>query len=275
MKVKFSYWKDGKKKALTMSYDDGNVADRRLVEIFNRYGVRGTFHLNSGLFSDWTIAPEEIPTLYSGHEVSAHTLRHRFMNCIPNEEIFDEVLEDRRRLEAICKHPVCGASYPQGVYSTHLVSALRLLGYRYCRTTKSTGTFGLPDDFLLWGPTCHHKDEKLPKYVERFKETTRPLALFYVWGHSYEFNRDDNWSLVEDFCRELGGDPETWYATNIEIYDYVTALHALRFSVDRTLVYNPTALDVWIEADHVCVKVPSGATLNLTDEVKKHESEEK
>ena len=273
MKVKFSYWKDGKKKALTMSYDDANVADRRLVEIFNQYGVKGTFHLNSGLFSDWTVTPEEIPALYAGHEISAHTLRHRFMDCIPREEIFDEVLEDRRRLEKLSGYPVCGASYPQGAYNSEVVEAVRMLGYRYCRTCVSTGKFNLPDDFLLWHPTCHHKEAL--EYVEKFKKTTRPLALFYVWGHSFEFDKKNNWDLIEQFCDELGGDPDTWYATNIEIYDYVSALRALRFSADRTLVYNPSAADVWIEADHVCVKVPGGATLNLEEEVNKHESEEK
>ena len=40
-----------------------------------------------------------------------------------------------------------------------------------------------------------------------------------------------------------------WYATNIEIFDYWTALRALRFSADRTMVYNPTATDVWVEVD--------------------------
>ncbi len=40
----------GKHKALTMSYDDGRTQDRRLVDIFNQNGIKGTFHLNSGLF---------------------------------------------------------------------------------------------------------------------------------------------------------------------------------------------------------------------------------
>ena len=39
---------EGKKKALTLSYDDGTVLDRRLVEIMNRCGVKGTFNLNAG-----------------------------------------------------------------------------------------------------------------------------------------------------------------------------------------------------------------------------------
>lgn len=38
----------GKAKALTMSYDDGKVQDRRLIDIFNKYGIKGTFNLNYG-----------------------------------------------------------------------------------------------------------------------------------------------------------------------------------------------------------------------------------
>ena len=66
----------GKHKALTMSYDDGRTQDRRLIEIFNKYGIRGTFHLNSGLMDENHIQPEEVPTLYKGHEVSCHTVTH-------------------------------------------------------------------------------------------------------------------------------------------------------------------------------------------------------
>lgn len=40
----------GRHKVLTMSYDDARAADRRLVEAFNTFGIKGTFHINSGLF---------------------------------------------------------------------------------------------------------------------------------------------------------------------------------------------------------------------------------
>ena len=39
----------GKHKVLTMSYDDGKIDDYRLVSIFNKNGIKGTFHLNSQL----------------------------------------------------------------------------------------------------------------------------------------------------------------------------------------------------------------------------------
>ena len=42
---------EGKKKAVTFSYDDGVTQDRRLVELLNRYGLKATFNLNSGIQS--------------------------------------------------------------------------------------------------------------------------------------------------------------------------------------------------------------------------------
>ena len=84
------------------------------------------------------------------------------------------------------------------------------------------------------------------------------MPLFYVWGHSFEFPRDNNWERFEDFCKAASGDPDVWYATNIEIYDYVMALRALRFSADRTMVYNPTATDVWIDVEKQTVHCPAG-----------------
>ncbi len=276
MRINFNRYKDGKKKALTMSYDDGLRADLRLIEIFNKHGIKGTFHLISEKIGDEKhVSAEEVAAAYVGHEVSAHSLTHPFLTLIPDEQLCCEVLEDRRRLEEMCGYPVCGASYPYGAYSDALVEKLHVLGWRYCRTTKSTGKLSVPNDFLLWNPTCHHEDAHLMEYLEDLRSPrARPLALLYVWGHSYEFDRKNNWEIIERFCEAAGGDPDIWYATNIEIYDYISALRALRFSVDRTLVYNPTATDVWIEADGVSLKVGAGAHLIIVEELKKHESEE-
>ena len=37
---------NAKRKAFTLSYDDGITQDRRLVELFNRCKVKATFNLN-------------------------------------------------------------------------------------------------------------------------------------------------------------------------------------------------------------------------------------
>ena len=42
--------KDGKSKVLTLSYDDGVVQDIRLINILDKYGIRGTFNINTGMY---------------------------------------------------------------------------------------------------------------------------------------------------------------------------------------------------------------------------------
>ena len=265
MKIRYDYYKDGKKKALTMSYDDGRQADLRLLQIFNLHGIRATFHLiSSKLGKGPFIAPEDVRDKFAFHEISGHSLTHPFLTKISGEELVFEVMEDRKNLEALCRYPVRGMSYPYGDYSPELMEALRALGMQYSRTIKSTERFDIPDDFLAWHPTCHHDDPKIFELLKSFKAYKRlSMPLFFVWGHSFELDRKDNWEHIERFCAEAGGDPDVWYATNIEIYDYIMALRALRFTADRTLVYNPTATDVWIAVDDAPVRVASGATVDL------------
>lgn len=266
MKVRFDCWQGGKKRALTVSYDDGVFQDRRLVEILNKYGIRGSFHLNAGLLNrENTVTDREVASLYAGHEVSSHSLTHPFLERVSTAEVVHEILEDRRVLESLCGYPVRGMSYPMGTYNDSVVEALKTLGIRYARTTKATRKFEVPNDFLLWHPTCHHNEETLFELLEKFKTCPYPMPLFYLWGHSYEFDRNENWDRIERFCAEASGDPDTWYATNIEIYDYVMALRALEFSADRTLVYNPTATNVWVTVDREPVEIPAGKTVKLVN----------
>lgn len=254
----------GKTKCLTMSYDDGKIFDRRLVDIFNRHGIRGTFNLNSGRFGGDNIAPEEVKALYAGHEVASHTLTHPHLVQCPPPAVLDEVTQDRRNLEALAGYPVRGFAYPYGVYNDEVVRALKSCGIVYARTVESTHQFFLPDDFLRWKPTCHHDDHLLElgqKYLDR-KDTVH-LSLMYVWGHSYEFDGHDNWQLMEDFCALMGGKADIWYATNIEIVDAVEAFRRLRFSQDNSFVYNPSAQSVWISVQGAPVEIPGGAQLAL------------
>jgi len=74
----YKVFPEGKHKVLTMSYDDGDKADIRLVELFNKTGIKGTFHLNAGRLGNDSdkIIPEQVKDLYAGHEVAAHTLTH-------------------------------------------------------------------------------------------------------------------------------------------------------------------------------------------------------
>ncbi len=256
----------GHHKALTLSYDDGRVEDRRLIEIMNRYGIRGTFHLNGGLFERGDrILPEEIPTLYQGHEVSCHTLHHPTIARCPIHEVIHEVLEDRKVLEKWTGYPVRGLSYPNGSLSEEIVRILPSCGIRYARMVGSSDTFALPDQPLRWQATCHH-NHRLMEHAEAFNALFKKqyLYLFYVWGHSYEFEQQNNWDLIETFCRTMGGRDDVWYCTNIELVDCMERFRLLQFSADSSFVYNPSAVSCWIRVnEREPVEIPGGARVEL------------
>ena len=263
----FNLWAGGRPRCLTMSYDDGNVADRKLVDVFNRHGIRGSFHLNAGMLGGKNVTAAEMAGLFAGHEVSAHGLTHPFLSKLPRQLAASEILEDRRRLEELVGYPVRGMSYPFGDWSAEVVSQLPGLGIEYARVVPSHRQYETPNDLLTWAPTCHHADPELMPLYKGFsvRSGTGTPALMYVWGHSYEFDHAGNWKLIEDFCRAAGGDSGTWYATNIEIADYLNAVRRLRVSVDGRTAFNPSAVSVWASVGRKAVEIAPGETVAATE----------
>lgn len=126
------------------------------------------------------------------------------------------------------------------------------------RTTLASREFAIPEDWLRLSPTCHHNDPQLMELARSFLEDDKnnAPAMFYLWGHSYEFDNDQNWDVIEELAAYIGNREEVWYATNIEIYDYVHAFRQLIFSMNEKKVYNSTNLDVYFQIDKklYCVK---------------------
>jgi len=263
--IKYDLFPGANHRCITMSYDDGRDFDIRLAQIFRENGLKGTFHLNSARFDKpGVVKTEELKEIYAGHEVSCHMVTHPFPTDNPDISVLEEIIEDRKVIEAACGYVVRGMSYPYGNYDQRVIDLCRAAGMEYSRTTKATNNFALPEDFLAWHPTCHHKHNVMEK-LEAFYAPTRynRLQLLYVWGHSYEFNNDNNWELIEEFAKAAGNREDTWYATNIEIVDYVNALRALRVSADRTMVYNPSAIEVWFTINGQAASVKPGQTFVL------------
>ncbi len=264
-KISFNRFPGGKFKCFTMSYDDGVTFDRRLVDIFNKNGIKGTFHLNSGrMIDEKHVTLDEVAALYKGHEVSCHMLTHPFPVDLPAQSLLYEIAEDKKNLEKACGYIVRGMSYPYGNYDDRVISTFRAAGMEYSRTTLSTQKFDLPTDFMKWNPTCHHKMNILDK-IDPFLADMRWARpqLFYLWGHSYEFNTDNNWELIEEFCARIGFNEKVWFATNVEIMDYINAVKSLRIGQELDMAYNPTAVNVWISVNGEAVEIPAGQTVHF------------
>ena len=250
---------EGKAKALTLSYDDGIRQDLKLIEIMNKYGIKGTFNINSAFFGHSRIGTngedrtrftvEEAIKIYNngGHEVALHSHTHPSLDKIPHDMIACEIVKDRETLEKIFGRIIKGMAYPMGTTNDNVVSVLKACGISYARTTVQTGRFDIPNDWLRLPSTCHHDNPNLMEYAKDFVENNSQLLprLFYVWGHAYEFDVQNNWDRIENFCKYVGGKDDIWYATNIEIFNYIEAYNQLKTSVTGEIVYNPTNTTLW------------------------------
>ncbi len=264
--IQYHVFPGGKKRIVTFSYDDGSPLDERLISIFNRYGVKGTFHLVGGKYlsmSDEELA--KVRRIYEGHEIACHTIHHGWPARMPMQSVLKEVWEDRQILEKLAGYPVVGMSYPSGSFSDDVLQVLDACGVVYSRTTLSTQNFMFPADFRAWHPSCHHRDALT--LADRFLDNidsqwTHPM--FYIWGHAHEFRTEEDWAYIEKVAAKLAGNDRIWYATNIEIYDYVMAQKQLRISADEKTIVNPTALDLWVEKNKTqIVKIPAGQTVRI------------
>lgn len=270
----FLRFPDGKDKAVTLSYDDGVWADIRFKEIIDRHGLKCTFNINSKLFAEkdaegpGRMSAKQAVELYtnSGHEVAVHTATHPFLEELPLPLAINQVLEDRKNLERLFGTIVRGMAYPYGTYNDAVVEGLKNIGIAYSRTTVSTNSFKIPTDWLRMPATCHHNNPQLMELCDKFFAKERKPKLFYLWGHTYEFDNNNNWDVIEKFAEKMGSRDDIWYATNIEVHDYVEAYRRLIFSIETRKVYNPNAIPVWFTTawdGSTFYKVNPGETLEF------------
>lgn len=273
----------GKAKAVTFSYDDGTFHDKRLAEIFDKYGMKATFNFNCDRAEKRNFTKEEIHEYFlsKGHEIAVHGARHRANGNMRPVEGIRDVLDCRLDLEEKCERIIRGMAYPDtgirfmGSFGSYedIKQYLKELDIAYARTLGGDNdSFLLPEDFYAWMPSAHHTNPRIMEYVDKFLDfdispkvyhATRFSRLLYIWGHSYEFEEDNNWELIEEVCSRLANHEEIWYATNIEICDYVQNFKRLIYSADGRMIYNPTVTELWFDIDSTVYCIKPGETLNL------------
>lgn len=252
-----------KYKCVTFGYDDGCLADRRLVKMFNRHQLKATFNLSSRRTGDEFIPLGEYASLYRGHEIASHGQHHLDLNRLSKRRIGEEVGGDLRTLNGVSPAIVRGFAYPYGHAPAEAVEILRKHRIAYARTICSTSGFGpLPEDFLHWAPSMHHESDILSaaREYKTYKGWGGVLTHFFVWGHSYELEKSGAWERMEDFCRTISGCSDIWYATNLEICDYIQACRRLVSSIGGDCLRNVSALPLYLRVDNEPILLPPNAS---------------
>ncbi len=224
-------------KYVTFSFDDGVTQDKRLIELLNKYGLKATFNLNSsllGLKGGWEfngkylnhtkVSPLEVKEIYAGHEVAVHTLTHPNLTGEDDVTVAYQVEEDRKQLSRLVGYEVVGMAYPcGGVNNDDRVAGVikKQTGVQYARTITSTFSFDLPKNLHRLDPTVYIcEPDKMFELAEKFiaLKADKP-QLFYIWGHSYEFDVMDemSWERFERFCTLISRKEDIFYGTNKEV----------------------------------------------------------
>jgi len=228
---------NGKLKAVTFSYDDGVMQDVRLIELLDKYNLKATFNLNSGNFGikpdlnlngkiikrDLVLA-DEVKERYKNHEVAVHTLTHPNLTECSDDEIVRQIEEDRKILSALVGYDVVGMAYPcGGINNDQRVAKIveEKTKIKYARTITSTLNFDLQDNLYQVNPTVHSMAD-LDNWFRLAKEfielKTDTPKIFYIWGHSYEFDySEERWGILEDFFKLISHKDDVFYGTNKEV----------------------------------------------------------
>ena len=285
MDIKYNYLRfpNGKAKAITLSYDDGCKDDVRFLETINKYGLKCTFNLVGKDIKEERILSNDFireSILAKGHEIANHGYYHRAQNKIRSIEGIRDIIDCRIALENEFGIIIRGMAYPdcallpdkEPIAYERIQGYLDELGIAYARNcTGDNDGFNLPDNWLNWLPSAHHNNPKIMEYIDKFLSldvssqyiSARTPKLFYMWGHSFEFEGRGNWDHLEKICKRLSGHDDIWYATNIEIYDYVQAYNSLVYSADGATVYNPTLFTIWFDVDKRLFCIKPGETIKL------------
>ena len=153
---------EGKTKAFNVTYDDGVLQDKEFVQILNKYGIKGTFNLNSELMKNqfaWfhecgmvvkRLSEADVKDLYDGHEIASHTLTHPNMQGMSAEQILREMSQDKDNLENIFGTKVLGFAVPFNYYSDLIAECAKIVGFEYARTSDMSGGYTPCNEEYYW-----------------------------------------------------------------------------------------------------------------------------
>ena len=195
-----------------LSFDDGTIWDRRFVELLNRYGVKCTFNLNSGL-EDFVWQYEdrfpirrqclaETVAQYRGHEVASHSLHHHWLNTLTPPQLSREIGEDCKALKALFGLEEIGFGVPFTACGEREIKIIRKF-VRYIRLSAFSDSFALPEDPYHIPIHGLYNDPDIREKIARFAENKLEDSLFVMAGPSYEFEVLDHWEYIEELLKYI------------------------------------------------------------------------
>jgi peptidoglycan-N-acetylglucosamine deacetylase len=229
---------------LTTSWDDGHRCDVRLARMLKEHGLKATFYVapeNQEFAKQDLLSLPEIRDLSQDFEIGAHSMTHRRLPAISEQEAAREIIESKAVLEQVTGKEIKVFCYPGGAYTNLHVQLVKDAGYRYARTVARY-TFTVDDPYEagtslhvynhrsdLWQIACFVKFQPIRVLhclewdalaKAMFDQVIKEGGIYHIWGHSWEIDEHDDWERLGNVFRYISANPKVSYVTNGELEAY-------------------------------------------------------
>lgn len=230
---------------VTTSWDDGDVLDKRVADLLDRYGLKGTFYIPRDYWGA-RLSDQQIRDLSERHEIGAHTLTHADLSKISLDDACNEIIGSKKWLGELVEKPSGMFCYPRGRYTSDVRREVEKAGFSGARTTQQFSleigdlfemkttlhVYPLPFRFgvglkRIFSPIRErysgYRSLGVPLYDLRSFESAAKAAfdaalergsVFHVWGHSWEVEKYGLWQQLESVLRYIGNHPDCKYVIN-------------------------------------------------------------
>jgi peptidoglycan-N-acetylglucosamine deacetylase len=215
---------------VTTSWDDGHALDTKLAEVLDGCGCQGTFYIapqSHEIAAGNRLSHAALRDLSTKFEVGSHTLTHPKLTALSPAQAEWEINEGKRAVEDIIGAPVTSFCYPYGAYDRPHVEMVRRAGFSVGRTTRRFSVERSADP-LQMSTTTHAARYKAdgmrvlrlttspPEFVRTWRnwdvlarrlveEVLERGGVIHIWGHSWEIEKNADWSRLSSLLRELAG----------------------------------------------------------------------
>jgi len=237
-------------KVITTSWDDGHIMDFRLAELLDKYNLNGTFYIPTSNNEREVMEEKDILTLANRFEIGGHTVNHTSIKGVSKVLFETEIQGCYTWLNNLIGTPPESFCFPRGIYNREAVNYARKTGFKIIRTTE------------LLNPWIDHNSPIVHTTLQAYPHSTftyykhvlkrlnlKSLMLynktngeanliqlihfylnyinhnggcFHLWGHSWEIEKYNLWSLLEEIFREISNISWAKYIANKDLVNYKT-----------------------------------------------------
>ena len=200
-------------KIVSLSFDDGTIYDVKFIELLNKYNLKATLNLNSGIedfvwyyndvFPIKRLKLREHVELYKGHEVASHSLTHPYFSSLEEGEVIRQVKEDIANLNEIFNIKVEGFAFPfHDQTEQNILTVKENVELSYIRYSCLKNDYIHKDRYHIH-LNALYDDVDIYEKLEQYAHTDIENSLFVIAGHSYEFEVKNDWEKIEKLLKYL------------------------------------------------------------------------